>query len=74
MAWAHDVEVDGIYYNLDQKDNTASVTGYNKNEHTGSLVIPESISIEETIYKVTSLGESCFSSCKDLTSITIPTP
>ena len=25
-AWAHDVEVDGIFYNLNSEDKTASVT------------------------------------------------
>ena len=25
-VWGHDVEVDGIYYNLNEQDKTASVT------------------------------------------------
>lgn len=70
MAWAYDVEVDGIYYYLNQKDKTASVTYNNANKYTGSLVVPESISVEGTTYVVTSISyiENCF----DLTSITIP--
>ena len=69
MAWAYDAEVDGIYYFLNQSNKTAQVTSTYK---TGDLYIPESISVEETIYVVTNLGESCFYGCTGLTSITIP--
>lgn len=77
-VWAHDVEVDGIYYNLNKDDNTASVTykGYNhdsyENEYTGDVVIPETINVNGTQYQVTSLGWFCFSGCSGLTSISIP--
>ena len=72
MAWAYDVEVDGIYYNLNQSNKTAQVTYPSNNKYTGELCIPESISVEGTIYVVTSLGNWCFSGCTGLTSITIP--
>ena len=73
MDWAHAVIVDGINYNLDQSNKTAQVIS-NYEEYTGDLSIPESISVEGTIYVVTSLGDSCFSGCTGLTSITIPNP
>ena len=72
MAWAYDAEVDGIYYFLNQSNKTAQVTSNSGNKYTGELCIPESISVEGTIYVVTSLGDHCFLGCRGLTSITIP--
>ena len=72
MAWAYDVEVDGIYYNLNQSNKTAQVTYPSNNKYTGDKCIPEFISVEGTIYVVTSLGNWCFSGCTGLTSIDIP--
>ena len=70
MDWAHAtvVEVDRINYIIDQSNKTAQVTSTYK---TGDLCIPESISVEGTIYVVTSLGSYCFSG-SGLTSIAIP--
>ena len=75
MAWAYDAEVDGIYYFLNQSNKTAQVASYyDENIFTedGDLCIPESISVEGTIYVVTSLGDRCFRGRTGLTSITIP--
>ena len=69
MDWAYDVEVDGIYYFLNQSNKTAQVAA---TEKTGNLYIPESISVGGTIYVVTSVGNYCFDNCTGLTSITIP--
>ena len=68
-AWAYDVELDGIFYNLDKENKTASVAYYS---YKGAVVIPETISVDGKAYTVTSLGEYCFSGCWGLTSITIP--
>ena len=68
-AWAYDVEVDGIFYNLDKENKTASVAPYS---YTGAVVIPETISVDGTAYSVTSLGDECFYHCTSLTNITIP--
>ena len=72
-AWAYDyvVEVDGIYYNLDTKNKTASVTS-GEAKYEGTVVIPEFIGVYGTTYSVTSLGDDCFMDCSGLTSITIP--
>ena len=76
--WAHDVEIDGIFYNLDDTNNTASVTykgnssGSYSNEYKGSVSIPNSIKYNSNTYSVTSIGEVAFSSCSGLTSVTIP--
>lgn len=78
MAWAHDVEVDGIYYNLNQTNKTAAVTykgssddSYD-NEYSGEVVIPQKFIYDGITYSVTSLGIYCFYRCTGLTSITIP--
>ena len=78
MAWAHDVEVDGIYYNLNQTNKTATVTfkgSYfesHDNDYPGEVVIPENFIYDGITYSVTSLGNYCFYDCTGLTSITIP--
>ena len=74
--YAYDVEVDGIYYNLDTNNRTAEVT-YNKGgnpnrDYSGSVTIPSSINVNNMRYSVASIGESSFSVCRELTSITIP--
>ena len=70
-AWGHDVEVDGIFYNLNTQDKTAEVT-YGSSPYSGGIVIPEKIIVDGTGYSVTSLGEACFAGCSGLTFIMIP--
>ena len=72
-AWAHDAEVDGIFYNLDADNKTATVTKtYLYYEYSGDVVIPETVTYNGITYSVTSLGDYCFNGCIRLTSITIP--
>ena len=71
VASADEVEIDGIYYNLIANGNTAEVTR-NPNYYTGTVEIPRSVTYEGMEYRVTSIGESAFSWCSSLTSITIP--
>ena len=77
-ARAHDAEVDGIFYNLDTANRTATVTykgdyydSYD-HEYSGAVVIPETVTYKGITYSVTSLGYRCFEDCRSLTSITIP--
>lgn len=71
--YAYDCEVDGIYYNLNTKDNTASVT-YEElysGVYCGTVNIPESIVYNGVTYAVTSIDDYAFSWCYDLTKVTI---
>ncbi len=77
--WAHDFEVDGIYYNItSSEDKTVEVTfrgeyyDFYSHEYTGAVTIPETITYGEITYRVTSIGNNAFTSCSGLTSITIP--
>ena len=70
-ALAYDCCIDGIYYNLHRFDNTATVMHLSDNASVGAVVVPETISYNETTYTVTKIW-SGFSYCKDLTSVTIP--
>lgn len=70
IASAYDFEVDGIYYNY-LSSTTVEVADWT-NEITGDVAIPETVTYEGSTYSVTSIGESAFSDCSSLTSITIP--
>ena len=70
-ASAYDVEVDGIYYNIVTKAKTAEVTE-GDNEYSGDVTIPETITVDNVVHNVTSIGDYAFEECSSLTSITIP--
>ena len=72
-AFAYDCEVDGIYYNLNQTDKTATVTFKNSyTPYTGDVTIPQEITYNDVTYSVTSIGRSAFYDNSDLTSVIIP--
>lgn len=83
-AFAHDIEVpnsDGvtIYYKWANETKTELAVSYRglysssySNEYTGNIVIPKSVEYDGNTYPVTSIGESAFYNCSDLTSVTIP--
>lgn len=78
-AMAHDVEVDGIYYNIDTSAKTAKVTyqgtSYASSAATyysGDVIIPSTINVDGTTYTVTAIGERAFYNCSSVTSVTMP--
>ncbi len=73
-ALAYDVEVDGIYYNLDTTNKTAEVTykDKNNNSYSGVIEIPSSITVNASDYDVTAIGTRAFEYCSHLISVTIP--
>ena len=68
-ALAYDVEVDGIYYDISENKATVTSGGV---KYSGDIVISESITFENSIYSVTSIGDWAFVSCSSLTSVMIP--
>ena len=61
--------IDGICYDI--SETTATVTS-GREKYSGDIVIPESITFENSIYSVTSIGYAAFEECYSLTSVTIP--
>lgn len=70
VASAQKVEIDGIWYNLDERTHQAEVT--RGGDYSGSVTLPERVIYDGVQYSVTSIGRDAFSHCRDLTSINIP--
>ena len=75
--WAHDFEVNGIYYNhLEGNNVEVTFKGSNHNEffdyYVGAVTIPETVTYNDSTYSVTSIGDEAFLYCSSLTSVTIP--
>ena len=64
--------IDGLHYKLDTKMKTATLLP-RSNGYSDAIVIPEKIKgNDRELYTVVALGDSSFSGCTGLTSITIP--
>lgn len=81
LSFAHDFEVDGIYYRIlssnpeaDEVAVTYRGTSYSqyKNEYEGVVNIPESVEYNGTTYRVTVIGGSAFNGCSRITTVVIP--
>lgn len=74
ISYAHDFEVDGIYYNKNANETSVIVTyrgnsdNAYSNEYSGNVVIPSSVTYSGNTYAVTSIGNYAFSNCSGLTS------
>lgn len=72
--FAYDIQIDGIFYNLNNSNKTATVTnagnmsGYEQLE----IIIPEKIIHLNIEYIVNTIGERAFAGCFTFTSIKIP--
>lgn len=79
-TFAYDALVDGIYYNLNTSQNTASVTykEYDVSTYSGDIVIPSNVRVHGIDFSVTSIyGDSkekvgAFMNCKELKSVVLP--
>jgi len=74
---ADGTKIGDLYYNLDADNLTAKVTYQeymSENNYSGltSADIPSSVTYDSQTYSVTSIGDSAFYYCTNLTSITIP--
>ena len=79
VAFAHNFEVDGIYYkvtNSTAKEVEVTYKGNSyseySNEYTGNVVIPDNVVYNDVTYSVTSIGVYAFYDCRSLTSVEIP--
>lgn len=61
--------VDGIAYSLNKETKTAEVA---RNDYSGVLTVPSSITVDGVEYSVTSIANCAFHDCTGLTSVTIP--
>ena len=78
-SYAHDFEVDGIFYRYVSSTNLTVSVSYSgtssssvSNEYTGDVNIPSTVVYGGKTYSVTSIGDKAFSGCSGLTSVTIP--
>lgn len=67
---ADPVEIDGLKYDLNMENETASISS--GNSYNGILVIPDKIEYEGDEYTVTGIAQSAFNRNYNLLSITIP--
>ena len=58
-ATAETIEVNGIYYSLEDDDDTATLTDGSE-ANSGSITIPEYIEHNGTRYNVTAIGSYAF--------------
>ena len=74
ISWAYDLEIDGMYYNLNSDEVSVSLTYKSMTEfvYTGDVVIPSSVKYRGRSYKVTAIGDDAFAGCEELTSVSIP--
>ena len=64
------IEVDGINYIIGE-NHTVSLTSNNQ-KYSGNIEIPQQVTYNGKKYDVTSIGNSAFSNCPNLNSVTIP--
>lgn len=67
---AEDVEIDGLFYALNDDDKTAELVINERVE--GDLVIPSSVEYDGSEYKVVRIGDCAFSYCDQLYTVQIP--
>ena len=72
-AFAYHFSMNGIYYDYidDSSGTSVTVTSGNYKYHD-EVTIPETVTYSGKNYIVTSIDESAFRGCNELTSVTIP--
>ena len=63
-------DIEGLFYST-TSDSTCCVVGVSENPVV-NVIIPGKVTLSETIYSVTGIGECAFMHCEELSSVTIP--
>lgn len=73
-AWGYTAKIDGIYYDINSSNHTATVTYRDQNyvSYSGEVVVPASVEYEGEAYSVTKIGERAFGNCTSLQSVSLP--
>ena len=71
-AFAYDFKVDGIYYNITNKETKEVSVTHGTDKYSKDVTIPTSVNYNGDEYSVTTIGNSAFNYCSGLTSIEIP--
>ena len=69
---AYDIQVDGIYYNVNATDLTCNVAKKVDDPYFGEIIIPKTINYKSKELKVTGIESFAFYKCAGLTSVVIP--
>ena len=69
-SWGVDFVAGGIKYSINSNGSSVTVVA-NTEEYIGDIVIPATIGNGGMNYRVTAIGNFAFSSCRDMTSITL---
>lgn len=72
LAASAAVQYNGLWYNLNTNDNTAEVVASQGAQYSGNIYISNSFYYGKKTYTVTSIGNSAFEGCVDVTSVSIP--
>lgn len=70
------IEYDGLSYEvISEGEHTVSVTGYLGEKFTEkpkTVVVPATITVGNSQYTVTAIGDEAFHECRDITDLTVP--
>ncbi len=65
-------DYNGIYYNVTSSNSVAVARGKAANNYSGSLTIPSTVPYGGTTYRVTSVADSTFYNCINMTAVSLP--
>ena len=68
---AYDFSVDGIYYNITDKNGKVVEVTSGDTKYSGSVTIPATVSNDGTTYTVAKIGTRAFKQCTNLESVTL---
>lgn len=63
--------VDGICYEIIEESQNVSVVA-GTSTYSGDIVIPSTVTYNDNLYRVTTIGDNAFNGCTGLTSVTFP--